>query len=290
MNQGRIARLTRRGVLAVGGEAAHRFLNDLVTADVGRASPGRAVYAGLLTPQGKVLFDFIIFRDGERFLLDLARGAAADLVKRLLFYRLRAQVTIDDLSDSRQVLAAWGNGQLRLEGAVAPDPRLEALGWRAIVVAGAAAPADFTEASESEYDARRVALGVPEGGLDFAFGEPFPHDIDMDQLGGIDFRKGCYIGQEVVSRMEHRGTARRRVVIARGVAPLPPAGTPITAGERPIGTLMSSAGGTGLALVRLDRAKEAIDAGEPLTAGQSVVTLSLPDWAKFGWPAVAGED
>ena len=290
MSDGRIAVLPRRGVVAVGGDEAAKFLNDLVTADVAAAAPGRAVYGALLTPQGKVLFDFIVFRDGDGFLLDPPRTAVADLIKRLSFYRLHAKVTIDDLSDRRRVLAAWGDGAPAVDGIVAPDPRLVALGWRAVVAADAALPAGFAEASEAGYDAHRIGLGVPEGGIDFAYGEVFPHDVDMDQLGGVDFAKGCYVGQEVVSRMEHRGTARRRVVIARGAAPLPPVGAPLAASEQPIGTLMSSVDGTGLALVRLDRAREAMDAGVPVTAGGTPVTLALPDWARFGWPPAGRQD
>jgi len=286
VSAGRIASLVRRGVVAVGGADAEKLLNDLVTADIGQAGPGRAVYAGLLTPQGKVLFDFIVFRDGDGFLFDVARASVADLVKRLTFYRLRAKVTIEDVSEGRQVLAAWGDGAPDADGVVAPDPRLPALGWRAIAAAGA----DLATAGEADYDAHRIALGVPEGGIDFAFGEAFPHDTDMDQLGGIDFNKGCYVGQEVVSRMEHRGTARRRVVIATGAAPLPAAGTAVTAGERPIGTLMSSADGTGLALVRLDRAREAMDAGETVMAGGTALALKLPSWARFGWPDGPAQD
>ncbi len=275
---GRIARLERRGVVAVGGRDAEQFLNDLVTADM-TAGSGRAVYAGLLTPQGKVLFDFIVFRDGDRFLFDLPRALVADFVKRLTFYRLRAAVTIEDMSMSHSVLTAWGDTAPDIAGIVAPDPRLAALGWRAIVFGDGEA-----NASEADYDAHRIPLGVPEGGIDFAFGDAFPHDADMDQLGGVDFKKGCYVGQEVVSRMEHRGTARRRFVIAAGAGPLPAAGTPIAAGDKPLGTLGSSADGTGLALVRLDRAKEAIDLGETIAAGDATLTLTIPPWARFGWP------
>jgi len=290
MAQGWLARLGRRGVVAVGGEEAEAFLNDLVTADVAGVGGGRAAYAGLLTPQGKVLFDFIVFRDATRFLFDLPRASATDFTKRLAFYRLRAKVTIDDVSADHEVLAAWGNGEPSVAGMVAPDPRLEALGWRAIVTAGAPLPAGFAEVDAAAYDAHRIALGVPEGGVDFAFADTFPHDTDMDQLAGVDFTKGCYVGQEVVSRMEHRGTARRRVVIAEGSAPLPPNGTPITAAGRPLGTLMSSAGGTGLAFVRLDRAREAMDAGEAIRAADAAIALRLPTWARFSWPVTAGED
>ncbi len=292
MSSGRIAVLGRRGVVAVGGPDAETFLNDLVTADISRASPGQAVFAALLTPQGKVLFDFIVFRDGERFLFDLARGAAADLVKRLGFYRLRAKVTVADVSAETQVLAVWGpEGVHHIDGVAAPDPRLAALGWRII------APADqppvlsgFAAATEADYDAHRIPLGAPEGGIDFAFGDVFPHDTDMDQLSGVDFGKGCYIGQEVVSRMQHRGTARRRFVIARAGSALPAAGAEVTAGGKPLGFIGSSAGDTALALVRLDRAKEAMDSGTPILAGEATLSLSLPGWATFGWPAAIQGD
>jgi folate-binding protein YgfZ len=183
------------------------------------------------------------------------------------------------------VLAIWGGDPPTLDAPLAPDPRLAALGWRAIVPKAAIMPAGFATAAQSDYDAHRIAHGVPEGGIDFAFGDAFPHDADMDQLHGIDFTKGCYVGQEVVSRMEHRGTARRRIVVARGVSPLPAPGTAVTAGGRPLGTLMSSVDGTGLALLRLDRTREAMDAGEHATAGDTAIDVSLPDWARFGWPA-----
>jgi tRNA-modifying protein YgfZ len=290
MAEGRIAELSRRGVVAVSGPDARTFLNDLITAEVGDLGPGSGVYGGLLTPQGKILFDFIAMTEGDRFLFDLPRAFAADFVQRLSFYRLRAKVEIADRSGSRRVFAAWGDGGLAaIDGVVVPDPRLPALGFRAISAA-TSAPEGFTPADEADYDAHRIGLGVPEGGIDFAFGDTFPHDADMDQLAGVDFAKGCFIGQEVVSRMQHRGTARRRIVQLAADGPLPPPGTEIKAGERPIGTLASNVDRTGLALVRLDRAKEAIDAGTPLMAGATTIALSLPKWASFGWPAtVEGE-
>ena len=291
MDNGRIAEMTRRGVVAVRGLDAPKFLNDLVTSDVPEAA-GTAKFGALLSPQGKILFDFIVFRDGDGFLFDLPKAGVADFMKRMGFYRLRARVEIADLSPEREVIAAWGAaGAPIVDGPVAADPRLAALGFRGIVPAGADMAADYTEAAIAGYDAHRIALGVPEGGVDFAYGESYPHDADMDQLGGVDFAKGCYVGQEVVSRMQHRGTARRRFVMARGEAPLPAAGTPLIAGQKSVGALGSSAGINVLALVRLDRAKEAIDAGVSITAEGVALTLTLPDWAKFTWPTtVAGED
>lgn len=284
MTNGRIAELPRRGVVAVSGEDAHAFLDNLMTTNVGGAGAGRAVFAGLLSPQGKLLFDFIAFNDGERYLLDMARSEIPAFLKRLGLFRLRSKVDFADLSEERIVVAAWGGASAPLlDGVVAPDPRLAALGYRGIVPPGADMAADFTESTEAAYDAHRIGLGVPEGGIDFTFGEAFPHDADMDQLAGVDFAKGCFVGQEVVSRMKHRGTARRRVVIGRG-DDLPPPGTPVTAGGRPIGALGSSAEGTGLALVRLDRVRAAMDAGEAILAGEAPLALAIPDWATFDWP------
>jgi tRNA-modifying protein YgfZ len=231
-----------------------------------------------------VLFDFIVFREGDEFLFDVPRGKTAEFAKRLGFYRLRAQVTVADRSSDRQVYAAWGATPV-IHGVIAQDPRLPHLGWR--IVSAGDLPAN---ASEADYDARRIALGVPEGGIDFAFGDVFPHDIDMDQLSGIDFTKGCYVGQEVVSRVEHRHTARRRVVMVTSVGALPDKGTEITANGKPIGNITSALGSAGLALVRLDRAKEAMDKGEQLTAQGRPLTLAVPPWAKFGWPATATDE
>jgi folate-binding protein YgfZ len=290
MSEGRIVELARRGVVAVGGPEAHRFIGDLITADLDRVATAGAAYGALLSPQGKILFDFIVMPDvaaeDQRLLFDLPASLVADFVKRLGFYKLRAKVTIADLSQEKSVVASWGGEHPALDGPVARDPRLDALGFRAIVPKGAEMAAGHVEANEADYDAHRIGCGIPEGGIDFASGDVFPHDVDMDQLHGVAFDKGCYIGQEVVSRMEHRGTARRRFVIMAGDA-LPPAGTELVAGGKPVGTAGSSAGAIGLALVRLDRAREAMDAGTPILAGGSPVMLSLPSWARFTWPSAA---
>jgi len=287
MSEGQITQLQRRGTVAVGGEDAAKFLNDLITVDVPE-TVGDARYGALLNPQGKILFDFIVVHTAEGFLFDLPRAAAADFARRLGFYRLRAKVDVADLTADREIVAAWGGAAPPLlDGAVYVDPRLPALGYRGIVPAGADMAAGYAEVRLEAYDAHRIALGVPEGSVDFAYGDAYPHDVDMDQLAGVDFKKGCYVGQEVVSRMQHRGTGRRRFVVAGATAPLPAPGTPLTAGPASIGTLGSSSGPNALALVRLDRAKVAIDAGTPITAGDSVLTLSLPSWAHFDWPAAA---
>ncbi len=277
MSSGKIVQFARRAVVAIGGPEAEAFLNNLVTADMPKTADA-ARYGTLLTPQGKILFDFIVFRDGERFLFDLPEVLAADFVKRITFYRLRAKVEIATLPDAR-VFAGW-DGAAPPATLSTPDPRLAAMGWRAVTLEGGEPTANATEA---QYDAHRIALGVPEGGIDFPFGDTFPHDAAAEQLAGVDFRKGCYVGQEVVSRMQHRGTARRRFVVVQGDN-LPEAGAPLTADGKPLGNLGSSANGQALAIVRLDRTKEALDAATPILAGKTPVTVSLPAWATYGWP------
>ena len=139
----------------------------------------------------------------------------------------------------------------------------------------------------SAYEAHRIALGVPRGGLDFAYGDAYPHETDMDQLGGVDFDKGCYVGQEVVSRVEHRASARARVVPIAYDDLAPDAGTPVMAGDKQVGTLGSTAQGRGLALLRLDRVADALARGVPLTSGGIPIRPVKPDWAKFAWPGEA---
>lgn len=284
------AYLGDRGVLRVGGEEARAFLDRILTADIDRVSPTQATLAALLSPQGKILFAFLVAQapeaDGGAFYLDVARGLAPDLLRRLTLYRLRAKVEITDLSDELGIGASWGDASPPDDEAlVFADPRLPALGWR--MIAPRAALADLPDADA--YHARRIGLGVPEGGKDYAFGDAFPHEALLDQLGGADFRKGCYIGQEVVSRMEHRGTARTRivpVVFDEGVVPVD--GIVAHAGERIIGRVGSCANGRGLAMLRLDRVADAMAAGVPLVAGGLVFHVEIAPWARFALPA-AGE-
>ncbi|MBT9288653.1 CAF17-like 4Fe-4S cluster assembly/insertion protein YgfZ [Prosthecodimorpha staleyi] len=284
------AELTDRAVLSVSGPGAAGFLQGLVTCNVEALQPGAAAFGALLTPQGKILFDFFVVATADGFLIEAPVSLAPDLAKRLKFYRLRAKVDIADRPDLR-VLALYGGIPEGLPGTAYADPRLAALGARAIVPAEAVADwlaADGVTAVTAEaFRVRRIALGVPEGGLDFAYGDAFPHDANMDDLGGVDFAKGCYVGQEVVSRMKHRGTARRRIVQVEGDRALPPAGTEIVAGGKPAGTLGAHAGTAGLALLRIDRVREAIDAGQPVTAGDTSLSVALPGYARFVWPAAA---
>ena len=289
------ALLPDRGVVKVSGNDARAFLHGLVTADVSKLAPGEARFAALLTPQGKIIADFIITEavadDGGGFFLDCPRALAPELAQRLNFYRLRAKVSIEDLSASLGVLAAWDGTGTTDCGLLYPDPRLPALGLRCIlppdIAKDAASELGATLADASAYEARRIALGIPRGGLDFSYGGAFPHETDMDQLGGVDFAKGCYVGQEVVSRVEHRGTARTRIVPIAYDGFAPEAGTAVMAGDKEVGTLGSSAGGRGLAMMRLDRVEDALTAGMPLTAGGVPIHPMKPSWARFAFPGRA---
>src|SRR6185295_4191122 len=277
--------LPSRAVLRIGGADARKFLQGLVTNDIDKAQGGAAVHTGLLSPQGKILFDFFAVPDGDGFLIDVAEDKAAEFMKRLGFYRLRAAVEIA-AAPSLAVAAAWGGPPRLPEGAIAyADPRLPELGFRLLVPkATNAADLGCEPSGEADYHALRVRLGVPEGGRDYAFGDAFPHEALFDQLNGVDFKKGCYVGQEVVSRMEHRGTARKRIVPVEGASALPVSGTSIEAGGVPIGMLGSVSGAAGLGLIRLDRAEEALAQARTLTSGGVKIVLRRPAFARFAVP------
>ena len=286
--------LTDRGVVKVAGTDARKLLNGLVTTDMGKVTAASPCFAALLTPQGKIIVDFIIADfdspNGDVFHLDCPRALAPTLVERLGFYRLRAKVVIEDVSDMAGVMAIWDGAAPAPWGVCYPDPRLSELGLRCIsppspTDAAAAFAAQLVDAAA--YEAHRIKLGVPSGGLDFVYGDAFPHEADMDQLHGVDFQKGCFVGQEVVSRMEHRGSARTRVVPVAFGGAHPALGVAVTAGGKPMGTMGSAAGGRGLALLRLDRVDEALATGTPLMAGDVELRLVKPTWARFAFPGDA---
>lgn len=276
--------LSDRGAIRVAGEDAPHFLHNLVTSSVEDLAPGTAAYAGLLTPQGKIIADFFALRTADGYLLDVPAARLEELKKRLTLYKLRAKVTV--AAEDLAVAAIWGG-----PGGTAPsafdDPRLPALGRRAFIPKNEASSTlsaeGFEVKSEEDFHAHRIALGIPEGGRDFAFEDAFPHEADMDQLGGVDFRKGCYIGQEVVSRTQHRATARTRIVPVNLTSPASP-GTEIVAGDKTIGTLGSVRGTRALATIRIDRADDALAAGQVFKAGDAAVTFDKPDWARFRFP------
>lgn len=263
--------LNDRILLLVGGAEAEHFLQNLITANVETLGEGEARPCALLTPQGKILFDFLISRAPEGgFCLDVRTELLEALTKRLTLYKLRAAVTFTSDGD-RPVVAGWG-GQ-KPEGAL-HDARFpkEAGAWR-LYGSGADLDADRTA-----WDMTRIDFGVVESGADFALSDAFPHDLLMDLNGGVDFRKGCYVGQEVVSRMHHRGTARRRPAIVSAETTLPDTGSKILAGEKPVGALGTVVDGKSLAIVRADRVGDAINEELLLSAEGVPVTLSFPSW------------
>jgi folate-binding protein YgfZ len=277
--------LPDRGVVKVAGEDARDFLNGLITTDVDRLKPGLGRFGALLTPQGKIIVDFLITEvpagHGGGFLIDCPKALAEGLATKLKFYKLRAKVTVENLSDDLGVLAAW-DGQLAAQPDLTfADPRHDGLGYRILIPDALKQKlADLIGAElvdASDYEAHRIALGVPRGGLDFMYSDAFPHETNMDRLAGVDFDKGCYVGQEVVSRMQHRGTARTRSVKVLLEDSSPEAGVSVMAGDKQVGTMGSSAQGKGIALVRIDRVADALDAGQPLTAGGLALTLAEPD-------------
>ena len=272
------ARLPGRAVVAVSGPDARSFLQNLVSNDVDRVAPDRAIWAALLTPQGKYLFDFFIAEAGGRLLLDCEASRAEALVKRLSLYRLRSRVEIADASAELSVSAVFGAGALealglpadagaaavRDGGVVYVDPRLAAAGARAMLPPGEALPPP--EATAEEYDLWRLSLGLPDGSADLEVDKATLVESGFEALNGVDFRKGCYVGQEVTARMKHRGLAKKRLMrVAIEGAP-PPPGTPILMDGREAGELRSTRGGYGLALLRLEQADAASKRNAVLSA------------------------
>jgi len=277
--------LPDRGVVKVSGEEARSFLNGLVTTDATQLRPGEGRFGALLTPQGKIVVDFLITEapaaHGGGFLFDCPHALARTLADKLSFYKLRAKVTVENLSETLGVLAAWEGEPATRPDVAFPDPRDGRLGWRILMaqhlkqeIAGLIG-AELVDSSA--YEAHRIEIGVPRGGLDFIYGDAFPHETNMDHLHGVDFDKGCYVGQEVVSRMQHRGSARTRTVRVLLDGPSPEPGATILAGDKAVGTMGSAAGQNGLALIRTDRVADALQAGRALTAGGLAIRLAAPE-------------
>jgi hypothetical protein len=255
--------LSTRAILSIGGGEAKAFLQGLVTQDVTHARPQ---FAALLSPQGKILYDFMLHPTAVGFLVDCAATAAPALLKRLAMYKLRAKVT---LSEEPALAVALGEG----DDFVA-DPRHPELPSRAVVERREGIFAD------DEYDALRLALGVPEFGKDFASEEVFLLDVNYDALRAVSYAKGCFVGQEVTSRMKRKGEIRKRTLIAQFDGAPPPKGATIEAGDLAIGEILSGAEGIALALVRVDRLKEATDDGVHLTVSGRKLRLAVPEYLK----------
>ena len=275
------ASLPDRALIQVSGADAEHFLHNLVTTDIAALPKGEAWPGALLTPQGKILFDFLIWRDGDGFVLDVSATQREALIKRLTMYKLRAAVEIVAIEPAG-VTVAWGEDA---DETGLLDHRFAVAGLRVTRKPGCG----DAETAQG-YDALRVLAGIAEAGSDFALQDAFPHDVLYDLTGGVSFKKGCYVGQEVVSRMQHRGTARRRVVAVTAETALPASGSELLAGGKPIGSLGTVTGTRGLAIVRIDRAGEAIAAATPILAGETIVALSLPSWTGLAFPTSAAEE
>jgi folate-binding protein YgfZ len=280
------ALLKDRALVAISGPDAEHFLQNILTTDLDKLAAGEARPGALLTPQGKILFDFLISRAGaDGFAIECRADIADDFIRRLMLYKLRAKVDIAK-QDQTLVSVEWhpdsppSENDSSAEAGAVRDTRFPV---SANVVRRHGATADGG-GDLSAWHAFRVANGVAESSFDYQLGDAFPHDVLLDQNGGVGLRKGCYVGQEVVSRMQHRGTARRRVLIVSAQGPLPASGAEISADGRPLGTLGTVAGNEGLAIARIDKVKDALDAGKPITAGGVDIALSIPGWATFTFP------
>lgn len=264
------AHLEDRAIIAVSGDEARGFLQGLITNDVEKIAPGRAIYAALLTPQGKILHDFLIAEGDGALLMDCALTSRDALIKRLSMYKLRAKVAIEPREQLAVMTGLTGRPALR--GNTFDDPRHADLGTRSI---GARAEMPANVLTAAEYHRRRLDLGIPEG-ADFGSDKMFALDAGLGELHGVSFTKGCYIGQELTARMKHRGTARKRLLTVSSEMPLPPSGTALKTGGREVGEITSTYGARGFASVRLDRLAEA--GADPIEADGTRVTVTVPAW------------
>ncbi len=290
------ALLPARGVIEVTGEDRVEFLQGLVSNDVAKAAPNRAIYAALLTAQGRYLFDFFIIALGDALYLDTEASRLADLQRRLSIYKLRARVALGNASERFAVAVAWGDGTaqaLGLDGAGAAkefaggaayiDPRLAALGARFLLPrekSDAPAQAGFAASDADAYDRHRLALGVPDGTRDLTPEKALPMESGFDEMNGIDWQKGCYMGQELTARMKYRALVKKRLmpVAIEGAAVAP--GTGITQDGSEAGEMLSARDGRGLALLRLEAVEAAQNSGADLKAGAALIHPEKPSWLK----------
>jgi tRNA-modifying protein YgfZ len=291
--------LADRGVLAFRGADVRPFLQGLISNDIERTRPDQASYAALLTPQGKFLFDFFIVQHGAELLLETELARIGDLQRRLMMYRLRSKVEIEDRSASFAVAALIGEGVAEMldlparPGACRPleqglafvDPRLVRMGVRVLLPAQDAASAlaqlRLDEAARAAYERLRLSLGVPDGSRDLVVEKATLLESGFEELNGVDFAKGCFVGQELTARMKYRGLVRKRLlpVTFDGAAPAP--GAIIRLGEREAGEMRSSIDGHGLALLRLEQVAKAKESGVPLIADGTEIVPAPPDWAEL---------
>jgi folate-binding protein YgfZ len=297
---GRLARayaeLSDRGVLRITGEDRRAFLQGLVSNDINKVGPDRVVYAALLSAQGKYLHDFFIVEIGNAFFLDTEATRLADLKRRLLLYKLRASAEIVDASEQFVVAVLFGDDALPAcglppepgaaarigNGAIYVDPRLAGLGARLLLPRGE--PFPITGVSNSDaaaYDRLRLSLGIPDGSRDLGIDKAILLEAGFDELNGVDWQKGCYVGQELTARTKYRGLIKKRLVPVTIDGPVPAAGSPIMLGARDAGEMRSSRDGIGIALLRLEALEACLSSGDPLTAGETRLLPRKPDWASF---------
>lgn len=286
-----------RALLSVSGEEARGFLQGLISNDIEKATAEHGIYAALLTPQGKFLFDFLIVEQGGRLLFDTESSRRTDLKKRLTFYKLRSKATIVE-ENGLAVVAAYGDGALDRLGLAADagaakafaggvamtDPRLAALGARVLVAPEALpelASLGFASAQPEDYDRWRLGLGVPDGSRDIEIEKGFLLESNFEELNGVDFGKGCYVGQELTARTKYRGVVRKRLMRVDVEGPLPASGTPILLGDSEAGEMRSGRDGIGLALIRLEHWEQAQSSGARLVAGDATLKPVKPAWAGF---------
>jgi len=284
------AALPNRGVLRLSGEDRVAFLQGLVSNDVTEVAPDHAAYACLLTPQGKFLHDFFLVADGESLLIECEADRRDDLIRKLRLYKLRSKIEIADATDAFAVFGVFGAGVASLlaggpgagdarrflDGIVYDDPRLDALGSRALLPkdrgeAGLAG-LGFSLAPFAAYDRLRIAYAVPDGSRDMEASKAILLESNIDLLSGISWDKGCYMGQELTARTRYRGLIKKRLIPVRVAGPEPAVGTPLMEDGREVGEMRSSAGDLGLALLKLD----AVRAGQPIRAGDTILTPALP--------------
>jgi hypothetical protein len=285
MTTPKAAQLKSRSIIDVKGEDAARFLDGLLTCPVQEGM--KPAYGALLTPQGKIVADlFVYWAEKQHFFIDIASSMVDAFLKKLTLYKLRAKVKFENTKDRFAVLAIWDEAA---DFTLLSDPRRAGLGHRGVVQSEDILSTYIMGQEEKDYHTHRIRLGVPEGGIDYPFGEVFPHDVGLDSLNGVSFTKGCFVGQEVVSRMKHRGTARKRPVRLHSSAKNAlKFGETLYADGTPCGTVGSSIENEdmtiGIAIARLDRLRHAMHDGKPITVGKGRVSVSLPYWASYEWP------
>jgi len=269
--------LEDRSLIAFSGPDAEHLLHNVVTCNIESLPEGVAQISALLTPQGKIMFDFLVSKNGKNsYLVEIAKDNASAFTQKMIMYRLRSKVEISESSESF-VRISWSDHSTESAPGLR-DTRFQ----NQVVIREYLDTGPATD--RNAWDLLRIANGVPESGLDFPLGDAFPHDVSLDQNHGVDFQKGCYIGQEVVSRMHHRHTARRRILIAKSSGKFGDE-TAITSDGKSLGVLGTIVGDQALALCRIDRVEDAMIAGNPILAGDTSIALTIPPHVTYDWPS-----